>query len=39
MQQNYYWTKEEVLERLDDKMTAAFLAVSELARKPQTLHA
>jgi glutamate dehydrogenase len=30
--QNYYWTKEEVLKRLDDNMTAAFLAVSELAR-------
>jgi len=30
--QNYFWTKEEVLKRLDDKMTAAFLAVSELAR-------
>ncbi|HVP90814.1 MAG TPA: Glu/Leu/Phe/Val dehydrogenase [Terriglobales bacterium] len=29
---NYYWTKEEVLQRLDEKMTAAFLAVSELAR-------
>jgi len=30
--QNYFWTKEEVLGRLDEKMTAAFLAVSELAR-------
>jgi glutamate dehydrogenase (NAD(P)+) len=30
--QNYFWTKEEVLSRLDQKMTAAFLAVSELAR-------
>ena len=29
---NYFWTKEEVLKRLDEKMTAAFLAVSELAR-------
>jgi len=29
---NYYWTKEEVLQRLDEKMTAAFRAVSELAR-------
>jgi len=29
---NYFWTKEEVLQRLDEKMTAAFLAVSELAR-------
>jgi glutamate dehydrogenase len=30
---NYFWTKEEVLTRLDEKMTAAFQAVSELARK------
>jgi glutamate dehydrogenase len=30
---NFFWTKEEVLTRLDDKMTAAFQAVSELARK------
>ncbi len=30
--ENYFWTKEEVLKRLDDKMTSAFLAVSELAR-------
>jgi glutamate dehydrogenase (NAD(P)+) len=30
--QNYFWTKEEVLNKLDEKMTAAFLAVSELAR-------
>jgi glutamate dehydrogenase (NAD(P)+) len=30
--QNYFWTKEEVLRRLDEKMTAAFLATSELAR-------
>ncbi len=30
--QNYFWTKEEVLRRLDEKMTAAFLAVSDLAR-------
>ena len=29
--QNYFWTKEEVLGKLDQKMTAAFLAVSELA--------
>jgi len=29
---NYFWTKEEVLTRLDEKMTAAFKAVSELAR-------
>ena len=30
---NYYWEKEEVLTRLDQKMTAAFHAVAELARK------
>ena len=30
---NYYWEKEEVLGKLDVKMTAAYLAVSELARK------
>jgi len=29
---NYFWTKEEVLTRLDEKMTAAFRSVSELAR-------
>jgi len=30
---NFFWEKKEVLERLDAKMTAAFRAVSELARK------
>lgn len=30
---NYYWEKEEVLSKLDTKMTSAFKAVSELARK------
>jgi glutamate dehydrogenase (NAD(P)+) len=30
---NYYWEKEEVLEKLDQKMTAAFKAVSDLAKK------
>jgi glutamate dehydrogenase (NAD(P)+) len=30
---NYYWEKDDVLGKLDRKMTAAFLAVSELARK------
>lgn len=30
---NYFWEKEEVLSKLDVKMTSAFLAVSELARK------
>jgi len=30
---NYFWEKQEVLDRLDSKMTAAFLAVSDLSRK------
>jgi len=30
---NYYWEKDDVLSRLDVKMTSAFLAVSEMARK------
>ncbi|KPK02662.1 MAG: glutamate dehydrogenase [Gemmatimonas sp. SG8_28] len=30
---NYYWDKGEVLSKLDVKMTSAFVAVSELARK------
>jgi glutamate dehydrogenase len=30
---NYYWEKDDVLQRLDVKMTNAFLSVSELARK------
>jgi glutamate dehydrogenase (NAD(P)+) len=30
---NYYWERDEVLGKLDVKMTAAFIAVSELARK------
>jgi glutamate dehydrogenase (NAD(P)+) len=30
---NYYWPKDDVLGRLDVKMTAAFVAVSELAAK------
>jgi glutamate dehydrogenase (NAD(P)+) len=29
---NYYWTRDEVLGKLDLKMTAAFIAVSEMAR-------
>ncbi len=29
---NYFWTKEEVLEKLDQKMTSAFRAVSDLAK-------
>jgi glutamate dehydrogenase len=30
---NYYWEKDDVLGRLDTKMTSAFKAVSELAKK------
>jgi glutamate dehydrogenase len=30
---NYFWEKKEVLDRLDVKMTAAYLAVSEMARQ------
>ena len=30
---NYYWEKDEVLSKLDTKMTAAFNAVSDLARR------
>jgi len=30
---NFYWGLDEVLSRLDEKMTAAFRAVSDLARK------
>ena len=29
---NYYWDKDEVLSKLDAKMTSAFVAVSQLAR-------
>lgn len=30
---NYYWERDEVLSRLDIKMTSAYLAVSEMARR------
>jgi glutamate dehydrogenase (NAD(P)+) len=30
---NYFWEKQEVLEKLDSKMTSAFSAVSELAKR------
>jgi glutamate dehydrogenase (NAD(P)+) len=30
---NYYWEKDEVLGKLDVKMTSAYISVSELARK------
>jgi glutamate dehydrogenase (NAD(P)+) len=29
---NYFWEKDEVLGKLDVKMTAAYVAVSELAK-------
>ena len=32
---NYYWERDEVLGKLDLKMTSAFIAVSELARREQ----
>jgi glutamate dehydrogenase len=32
---NYYWEKDEVLGKLDVKMTSAFLTVSEIASKKQ----
>jgi len=32
---NYFWDKEEVLEKLDTKMTAAFHAVHDLAEEKQ----
>jgi glutamate dehydrogenase/leucine dehydrogenase len=30
---NFYWSKEEVLQKLDQKMTVAFHAVLEMAKK------
>lgn len=30
---NYFWPKEEVLEKLDQKMTAAFHAVHKLSQE------
>ena len=30
---NYFWEKDEVLDRVDKKMTAAFHAVNDLAKK------
>ncbi len=30
---NFYWSKEEVLQKLDDKMTAAFHGVLEMSKK------
>lgn len=32
---NYYWEKEEVLQKLDQKMTSAFHAVNDLAQEKQ----
>ena len=34
---NYFWEKDEVLGKLDVKMTSAFVAVSELARREKLL--
>lgn len=31
--QNFYWTREEVLAKLDNKMTAAYYGVSEMAKE------
>ena len=36
---NFYWSKEEVLEKLDQKMTAAFHGVLEMSQKGRRLHA
>ncbi len=36
---NYFWEKEEVLDRVDKKMTAAFHAVNDLANKKKIIHA
>jgi glutamate dehydrogenase (NAD(P)+) len=30
---NYFWEKDDVLSRLDVKMTSAFMAVSDLSKK------
>ena len=30
---NYYWPRDEVLGKLDTKMTTSYIAVSELARQ------
>ena len=32
---NFYWTRDEVLHRLDEKMTAAFHAVADLAARKE----
>ena len=36
---NYYWEKDEILGKLDVKMTAAFRSVLELARRKEPLDA
>ena len=36
---NYFWEKDEVLGKLDVKMTAAYVAVSELSRREKLIHA
>jgi glutamate dehydrogenase len=36
---NYYWTKDEVLQRLDTKMTQAFNSVLEMSERAEGVHA
>ena len=36
---NYFWEKDEVLGKLDVKMTSAYFAVSELARREKLVYA
>ncbi len=36
---NFYWTQEEVLQRLDTKMTQAFHGVLDMSEKEKVLHA
>ena len=36
---NFYWTKDEVLQRLDTKMTIAFHGVLDMAPEGKGLHA
>ena len=35
---NYFWEKDEVLGKLDLKMTSAYFAVSDLARRREVVH-
>ena len=36
---NFFWPKDEVLQRLDQKMTSAFHAVADLAERDRRVHA